>query len=177
MFVVAAAVPLLLVGACSEDPEPKFAPPSATPTPSVTESAEPEPAAWEEKSTEGAVAFARHWVEVFNEAQMTGNTSDLRAASAPSCGTCAGVADQVDELYKGGGRLQSEGWSVRQAVPTPDIPNGQARIAMRVYRAAQVVTFGDKRDDRKFAASQVTLSARLVWRDGAWCMTDLFGVG
>ena len=66
LLAAAACVPLLAaLGACSEDePEPKFAP-SESPAP--TETITPEPAAWEEKSEDGAVAFAEHWVDVFNE--------------------------------------------------------------------------------------------------------------
>ena len=56
----AVVVPLLATG-CSDDPEPRFEP-SPSPTESTSAAAEPE--AWEVKSEEGAVAFARHWMDV-----------------------------------------------------------------------------------------------------------------
>ncbi len=64
----AVVVPLLAAG-CSDDPEPRFEPsPSPSPTESTSEPAEPE--AWEVKSEAGAVAFAKHWIDVFNEASQ-----------------------------------------------------------------------------------------------------------
>ena len=71
-MAAAVCVPLLAVGGCSDDePEPKFAP---SESPSPTESSTPAPEAWEVKSEDGAVAFAEHWVDVFNEAHGSGET-------------------------------------------------------------------------------------------------------
>ena len=66
-------VPLLAAG-CSDDPEPRF---ESSPSPSPTEStsAAAEPKAWEVKSEAGAVAFAKHWIDVFNEAHERRDTS------------------------------------------------------------------------------------------------------
>ena len=69
-MAAAVCVPLLAVGGCSDDdPEPKFAP---SESPSPTDTSTPEPEAWEVKSEDGAVAFAEHWVDVFNQAQRPG---------------------------------------------------------------------------------------------------------
>ncbi len=66
----AVVVPLLAAG-CSDDPEPRFEPsPSPSPTESTSEPSEPK--AWEVKSEKGAVAFAKHWIDVFNEARQGG---------------------------------------------------------------------------------------------------------
>ena len=79
----AVVVPLLAVG-CSDDPEPRFEPsPSPSPTESTSEPSEPK--AWEVKSEEGAVAFAKHWIDVFNEAAATGETEELTSLTGPTC--------------------------------------------------------------------------------------------
>ena len=68
--VLAAVVPLFLVAGCGGDePKPKMAATtSAAPTPTPTPTATPSPAAWEVKTNAGAVAFAKHWIAVFNQA-------------------------------------------------------------------------------------------------------------
>ncbi len=59
---------MALVG-CTDEPEPRFEEPTETPSASESSSAAAEPEPWEEKSKAGAVAFAKHWVEMFNDAQ------------------------------------------------------------------------------------------------------------
>lgn len=172
LFVVAAAVPLLLVGACSEDPEPKFAPPSATPTPSVTESAEPEPAAWEEKSDAGAVAFAKHWIATFNVAQESGRTTELTQLSHDGCQTCRGFVGHLNDIYTGNGRLESDGWIVRQAVSEKDDVDVRSVVTLRIKQTPQRVIHADGRVE-KFAGGMATFSAHLSWTDGAWAMSEL----
>ena len=75
LLAAAACVPLLAaLGACSEDePEPQVRTLASRPRP--PRPPRPEPEAWEVKSEDGAVAFAEHWVDVFNEAQRIGDTS------------------------------------------------------------------------------------------------------
>ncbi len=70
----AALVLVLTAGAgCTDDPEPRFEDPTGSPSASDTTSpAADEKEPWEVKSKAGAVAFAKHWVEVFNEAQVVG---------------------------------------------------------------------------------------------------------
>jgi hypothetical protein len=170
--LAAAACVLLLVavGGCSDDePEPKFSP-SESPTPS--ESATHEPAAWEVKSEAGAVAFAKHWVDVFNEAQASGDASELRSMSTDACISCDGFAGQLEELYGSGGSLESGGWTVTSSVPTAGVPANQAIIAMRIKRSPQLIHHAGGKDER-FAGGKATYSARLVWRSDEWRMNEL----
>ncbi len=95
---------------CTDDPEPRFEEPSESPSASESTSAAADPQPWEEKSKAGAVAFARHWIDVFNEAQATGETSALKALSAEACKSCQGYIGQLDALYADGGHLETSGW-------------------------------------------------------------------
>jgi hypothetical protein len=169
-MAAAVCVSLLAVGGCSDDePEPNFAPSSS---PSPTRSSSPAPEAWEVKSEDGAVAFARHWVDVFNDAQESGETSTLRAISTDSCVSCDGFAGQLEDLYNGGGTLDSDGWAVVHSVPTADVPNNEAIVALRINRSPQVIQQADGKEQR-FAGGRATYSARLVWRANAWLMNEL----
>lgn len=172
-IAVAVCLPLLALAACSEDPEPIIPPPEET-TAAADPTPTPEPKEpWEKQTDAGAVAFAKHWIDVFNEAQRTGDVEALRALSGDGCGSCDGFAEQLEDLYAGGGELESRGWRVVQAVSADDLPKGDARVSLRVARMAQVIRYGDERPPERFPASRVTLSARMKWIDGGWRMNDL----
>ena len=139
LLAAAACVPLLAaLGACSEDePEPKFAP-SESPTP--TETTTPEPAAWEEKSEDGAVAFAEHWVDVFNEAQCFRETAmRLRALSTDACVSRAQTSRiRFDELYAERRLLsRATGWSILHSVPAQRLARTRRLVALRIDQAPQ----------------------------------------
>ncbi len=74
---------VMALAGCTDEPEPRFEEPTETPSasdPTSSAAAEPEP--WEEKSKAGAVAFARHWVELFNEARTRANVQTSRQRAA-----------------------------------------------------------------------------------------------
>lgn len=165
-------VPLLAVGGCADDPKPKVAPPTETPT-SSSPTATPTPEPWEKKTNAGAVAFAKHWVDVFNEAQRTGDTAAMRELSATSCVSCSGFADQLEKLYAGGGHLESEGWRVKQALPTKNVPTGSAIVDLRVKRSVQTIRPGDGSKSQQFPGGLATFSASIGWVASAWQMNEL----
>jgi hypothetical protein len=170
--LAAAACVLLLVavGGCSDvEPEPKFSP-SESPTPS--ESATHEPAAWEVKSEAGAVAFAKHWVDVFNEASLSGDTSAMAELSSPACESCQNFIGMIDRLYSDGGFVEGGEWSVVSAVATEGVPASEATIALRVRQAPQKVHKKDGGVD-SFEGGRVTYSAEMGWGSGAWAMNEL----
>ncbi|MET1062966.1 MAG: DUF6318 family protein, partial [Aeromicrobium sp.] len=76
---------LLVLGACSSDPVPKepAATSSAPATPTATPPAMPEQA--KQDSPEGAAAFVKHYVDVFNYAASTGDVDELSRLSAATC--------------------------------------------------------------------------------------------
>ena len=135
------------LGACSDDePEPEVRALRVAHRP--PRPPRPEPAAWEEKSEDGAVAFAEHWVDVFNEAQRSGETSTTCVRSAPTRASAAtDFAGQLEDLYGDGGVIESEGWTIVQPVPAGE----RARRTRRSSRCgstepAQVVHRADGKD-------------------------------
>jgi hypothetical protein len=162
-------LPVLAAG-CSDDPEPRFEP-SPSPTES-TSSAAPEPKAWEVKSEAGAVAFAKHWIDVFNEAASTGETDELAAMTGPACQTCRNFVDLIEDIYGDGGQYASEGWSVVHTSIAKDLPPAKASVAMRVRQPAERISRPGQPVERHEAAT-VTYSAALEWKDGEWQMGRL----
>ena len=164
---------LLVVGGCADDPEPTMTPPDETPTstsPSPSATATPEP--WEKKTNAGAVAFAKHWIDVFNEAQRTGDTSVMRELSAKSCGSCRRFAGTLDDLYSGGGRLESKGWRVLQVSSPQRASKQEATVALRLEQSPQTVHSSDG-EVEEYPGGQVTYSAELGWVAASWVMTEM----
>ena len=164
-------VPLLVAG-CSDDPEPRF---ESSPSPSPTEStsAAAEPKAWEVKSEAGAVAFAKHWIDVFNEAKSNGETAELANMSAQSCRSCMNFVDFLDELYGSGGRFESKGWHVTQVSNPSSLQQSEADVSMRIRQSPERVHRTNPSRVERFPGGVVTYTAGLKWRDGQWVMTQL----
>lgn len=108
---------LLLVGACSSDPTPRepnrsattpgsSAPPTAAPT------VPPMPAQAGEDSPEGAAAFVKHWVDVFNYAAATGDVDELSRLSSPECKGCQNYIKLYRDTYAAGGYFKGGDWTL-----------------------------------------------------------------
>lgn len=122
---------LLALGAtgCTEDePQPKVPDTSTPSTPAPSTSSESQspsgsdtpsdpgtPRAWEEHSEDGADAFVRHWIDLFNDARLEdGSTQALLRASTEGCATCSNFADHIERWREQGVMYQSEPWTVFQ---------------------------------------------------------------
>ncbi|MBD8606106.1 hypothetical protein IFT73_04500 [Aeromicrobium sp. CFBP 8757] len=92
-------VTALTLAACSSDPAPREPDPtrsaSAAPTPTASLPTMPPQAS--EDSPEGAAAFVKHYVDVFNYAAATGDVDELRSL-APKCASCMQYADDFERL-------------------------------------------------------------------------------
>jgi hypothetical protein len=104
-FALAIAA-LLLVGSCTDDPQP------IEPKPSSPKATAPSPPSQVEQSTpEGAAAFVSHYIELLNFAARTGNVSPLTALSAPSCDGCQEYVSLYADVYAAGGNFEGGEWS------------------------------------------------------------------
>ncbi|KAA1398237.1 DUF6318 family protein [Aeromicrobium ginsengisoli] len=104
-------VALLTLGACSSDPEPKEPKRTAT---SATPTATPPtmPAQAKEDTPEGAAAFVKHYIDVFNYAASTGDVEELSRLSAPGCKPCKRYADKFRAIYAKGDRISVRLWDL-----------------------------------------------------------------
>ncbi|MCD9198259.1 DUF6318 family protein [Aeromicrobium wangtongii] len=109
-IVLAAA---LLLGACSSDPAPKE--PTGTPSTSSTPPARAVPtmpAQASEDSSEGAAAFVKHYVDVFNYAAATGDVDELSRLSSPDCEGCQSYIKLYKDTYEAGGYFKDSDWKI-----------------------------------------------------------------
>jgi poly(3-hydroxybutyrate) depolymerase len=112
-FVVALIVSVPALAACDRGDSPKPAPlPSITASGTPTPTQPPIPGEARGLSTISAKAFIRYWIQVFNYAASTGDTSPLRAISAHQCHSCANLAEKIENTYSAGGHTEGSGWSV-----------------------------------------------------------------
>jgi hypothetical protein len=105
-------VALLVLGACSSDPVPKepAATSSAPATPTATPPAMPEQA--KQDSPEGAAAFVKHYVDVFNYAASTGDVDELSRLSAATCEGCQSYITLYRKTYDAGGYFKGGEWKI-----------------------------------------------------------------
>ena len=104
-FALAIAT-LLLLGACTDDPEP------IEPKPSEPRPTSPSPPAQVERDTpEGAAAFVGHYVDLLNYAASTGEVDPLKALSSPGCDGCQRYIDLYSGIYAAGGNFKGGEWT------------------------------------------------------------------
>ena len=102
---------LVLTSCGSDDPEPKF---EAEPSPSTSASTSPSPSATAEQ--ESAKEFIRRWVDEANSMQADGQVDEFLAMS-PRCEGCATIAHRVRSIYKSGGYIKTDGWTIHSISP------------------------------------------------------------
>lgn len=65
-----------------------------------------------EDSLEGAAAFVKHYVDVFNYAAATGDVDELSRLSSPTCDGCQRYIDLYRDTYKAGGYFKGADWKL-----------------------------------------------------------------
>ena len=114
--LVGAVVLLLALAGCGRDPKadpPPTPSPSTTPV-STTPSAPAMPDAAKENTKAGAIAFVRHYVEVLNYAQATGDVSALDSLEDPRCSSCDRVRSYLAGIYKAHGHVNGGAWTIKR---------------------------------------------------------------
>lgn len=106
---IAAAVAALLLGAlgaCGDDPKPKIAHPSASPTVSAPSSSKPTRAA------ETPEAFLHRYIEVAHNAEVTGRFGEYMKLSDPNCVSCNQFIQYLKKIHMRGGVVKFSGEDV-----------------------------------------------------------------
>lgn len=67
----------------------------------------------QEDSPEGAAAFVKHYIDVFNYAASTGDVDELSRLSSPDCEPCNKYADRFEQIYSNGDRISETLWTLR----------------------------------------------------------------
>ena len=157
----------LLVSACGGNAKPQPLPrptaslsPSASPTPPVM------PAAAKEKTKAGAIAFARHFVDVINYAGATGDTSRFEAlARADVHEMPSALLTDIDEIYAAGGSMTGADGSSSRLSPRkhPSHRHGCCRRQRSTYGHKSWSTKAGRRRQSSSRRAARLPAFRCVW--------------
>ena len=127
---------LLTLGACSSDPEPKEPKRTATSaTPTAT--APTMPAQAKEDTPEGAAAFVKHYIDVFNYAASTGDVEELTRLSSPDCEGCQSYIKLYRDTYKAGGYFKGSDWKLSNF----EVEQASGQVSVFAHAAAAKGTY------------------------------------
>jgi hypothetical protein len=128
--------------AASPNPSPSA---SQSETPSPTASATPAspaptaPAEASEHTDLGAIAFAKHFVEVLNYTAESGDVRQLRRVSTAACESCRNIIRTTQDVYAAGGYVRGGEWSVEtQSVFRPSNQSGGRIVTFDIGATRQV---------------------------------------
>lgn len=168
-------VTALVVGACSSDPapkEPEPTTPTTTATPAVTVPSMPTQAS--EDSPEGAAAFVKYYVDVFNYAAATGDVEELTRLSSPDCEGCQSYIKLYKETYEAGGYFRGGDWKIGDLEVAPDTMANYLTTLVTVEPG----TFKENAQDTESrdAGEQAKVSFAVEKNSGSWRTLQL-GLG
>ena len=114
--------------------------PDLTPTPSPTRSPKPErPAAMDDASIDGAVAFAKYFVSLYPYVYNTGDLTEWKEFSHPECTFCASVVSGVEEMHAQGQRNAGAEMDVKAAKALELSPGASYQIDLEVTQGPSTV--------------------------------------
>ncbi len=162
---------VLALSACGGDPEPQFEA-DTSPTPSEVTTSAPAKEAWEEKSDDGAIAFVEHWIDEFNAAVRSGETTALADLSDSSCTTCTNFVTLTDEIYAAGGRVETEGWSIR-SLSQPKKSGSGTLVSANFEQPKERIWRSKGSKPEKYPGGPIDYVLTLDWQDGRWQMSAM----
>lgn len=170
----------LLVSGCAggnEDPEPRT---TSNPSASPTESAAPEPPGLPEAAKAldrpGAGAFVRHYFDLVNYANATGDTAPMDAITNPGCLNCPSVADRARSLNADDARLEGGEVVVEAVVAAPIEDETTAVSTVLQQQVGRVVDQSGTTVQELPVPPKESLSVYLVIAGGQWRIFDLASV-
>ncbi len=175
---------LLLLSGCSDgnasprDPSSTWSPTGTmqTPTSAAPDPVEPQlPAAAKEASETGARAFIAYYWDLINYAQVTGDVKALRSVSGRTCDVCTGLAKDLRDLYRSGGRLEGGANHVTiteaATLTTQDKAAYGFRLELDISHEPQTIVHGDGSDEVRNSGSN-KFTAYILWVDNRAWRTD-----
>lgn len=169
----AVALSFVLAG-CGGDPEAPPDPTATTSGVSTTPSTPPTPSAptLPEEATAntkaGAIAFVRHYVELINYAQRTGDVEALAAVEAVGCESCLAARQGVKEHYSAGGSIVGGDWRIRSTMAIRNASIAGWVVDLSVRYGAQTVSYGTSKPDEQNEAGRMVVSLQIQRTGDGW---------
>jgi len=144
-----------------------------TPAPTETTATPPPlPEAASARDQAGAEAFVQHWFDLLNYGIRTGDMDPLREVSASDCSTCRSVASDVEDIYRGGGRVEGNEFEVDVVVSPAPGDDGVVMTTVTYAVEAGIEMLGDGTKKEIPAVPTTTQAAVVTFNDG-WTFAGL----
>ncbi len=164
-LIVAITLASALAG-CGGNPKAQPSPTPNTSPVSTTPSAPAMPDEANRKTKAGAAAFVRHYIELLNHLEATGDEGPLLAVSSPDCRSCSSVIEAANKIYDAGGHVEGGRWSVDEVTPSrPAVATWTVRIKGRI--APSKVVTGSTDTERSGTGGPASAEFVLTF-DGGW---------
>ena len=174
--VIAAVVLTLGLAGCSDDPEPRVAPPTPT-APSTTGTSVETPPEMPDaaKGTDAAAAeaFVRFFQDAVNYAQRTGDVELLRRLGL-KCGGCDAGVNFIQDAYEGNGTITGgDGSLVGIDIGFVGVRNERAIVDCIVVTTKQTVDLPGSEHDAVYPAGRQPIRFILDPADPGWVVRYL----
>jgi hypothetical protein len=148
---------------------------SATPTLAASKLQAPVPGnEAAELTRQGAVNFARYFLEAIDYAYLTGDTSLIAHGSTPTCRPCTVARENIERTYASGGSYVGQETSI-DAVESPTIDPVDRAEAFVLYTAPRLDRLDA--DGRTVGGIPAAYALRsrvdLIWNGESWQVANL----
>lgn len=182
LVVLACALLGMTLAACDDDTDSGTAPPStAAPTSTSPTSDDPPddvappvmPAAAREKTTAGAKAFVKYYIDVLNYGFTHNSSEGVRELATRECDVCERFADSIDKnLRRGGGQTGGQWtptkiWMLTNTAQQPTVTLAEMRVATGYYVESQ----GGVR--HPIRSKTLKYEFWIAWHQGSWAAADV----
>ena len=144
-------------------------PPSVSPSPSPTGPTAPAlPRAARQHTKAGAIAFVRHYIDLINYAQASGDVAVVSSASVAGCSSCNSTNRYLHRLHASGGQLVGGRTAIREVLDalSPTL-YGDYVIDLAITIKPSVEIKGDGHRHR-YKGGRNVLSVFPKWTHGKW---------
>ena len=157
----------LLLGGCGGDPK---AEPSPSPSPPVSSTPTPAPPALPPAATAntkaGAIAFVKHYIDLINYAQATGDVAPLKAESSNTCKSCNSVSEVAQSIYAEGGHISGGRWRIKAMFAVAAEPGWI--VTARINFGPQVVRKTDSAAEQNLGGGTLLLNVHAKRMHSGW---------
>jgi hypothetical protein len=171
--VIGFALVLVLAG-CGGDPTAEPSPTPSTPVTSPVSTTPTPPAmpdAAKANTKAGAIAFVRHYIELINYAQATGDVEVLSGVEDASCRSCTQGRTYLASIYGAGGHVAGGEWTIRHASAKSSGENWAVTVTGDF---APSDVFSAPTAEPSHATGGPTLTNFVVWHSDDWKVRTWF---
>jgi hypothetical protein len=140
--------------------------------------AEPSPITAEASSSASSLSLGPRdtvdaWLAAWTSAMRSGDATSVVRLSSPTCLSCQRLFKRLRDVYSGGGRLETDGWSASKVSTTPRSTADAPSFVMQVKESGQVLH--DEAGTLVHVTAATTLPMRMTFEldDQIWVLSRL----